>query len=516
MALKVKEAKTQKLFWDIWAENQNYLFNTCLIYTGRKYHDAQDLLSSVMCKARSKVNKKLLSTNPQSWFTRLIRNTYIDQYRRENCCELNISYIDCFEKIDSEYVAAPITPIDNLLQNELNQYIEISLQKIPPRRKHFTRLYFSGYSYADISNTYCISQDAVRKIIQFSREELRHIVDQYQNGHEAQEYVENKVEQKQYFSHLFSIKQSKKIHYLHFESGVPPNRLEQKEASLKKYLENYPYADEKRLSLAENLSSQGKVFDAVQNLKQLIINDFHHQRVYDLYIELLDLLNEKQEMIKIAEKASNNLSAPPPKFYAWVLIAQGLLEEAIDFIKANLCSNSANVSLRLLLIKVYSLMEQDIEAYHECEEIRKYNLFQPEIFPVHLKNKLTQEGLEQAKEYAQEQQAYDNTSVIASIYHLHFLLSENKDLTNKEVSALYIRLRKKAFWHPDFALIKALIELDKTSKILQRRCRDYPACVLSKYYLNMFSGSSTKTSPLNLQEKTHLSIVSIIHGKRRI
>ena len=321
MELKVKEAKTQELFWETWANNQNYLFNMCLIYTGRKYHDAQDLLSSVMYKACSKINKKLLSTNPQSWFTRLIRNTYIDQYRRENCCELNISYIDCFEKIDSEYVVAPMTPIDELLQNELNRYIEVSLQKIPPRRKHFTRLYFSGYSYADISQTYCVSQDAVRKIIQFSREELRHVVEQYQNGQQAQGYVEIQVDQKQYFTHLFSIRHSKKIHYLHLESGVSPNRLEQKEKSIKKYLENYPFADEKRLNLAENLSSQGKLLEAIQNLKQLILNDFHHQRVYELYIDLLDLLNEKQKIIDIAEKAMDNLSAPSPKFHAWVLRA---------------------------------------------------------------------------------------------------------------------------------------------------------------------------------------------------
>ena len=176
----------------------------------------------------------------------------------------------------------------------------------------------------------------------------------------------------------------------------------------------------------------------------------------------------------------------------------------------------ANVSLRLLLIKVYSLKEYDLEAYHECEEIRKYSSFQPEIFPYHLKNKLSKDGLELARAYAKEQQDNDGMSVIASIYYLHFLLSENKDLSNKEVSALYTRLRKKIFWHPDFALFKALIESDKTSKILQRRCRDYPSCVLSKYYLNVFSRYRTNASPLNLQEKIHLSIVSMIHEKRRI
>ena len=491
-------------FWCLWEDKKDFLYKLCFKYTGN-VHDAQDLLSEVMIKACKKVNEQILNDNAEGWLVRLVKNTYIDHYRHAYKRSIRISY-DCNGNRPENSEESPNTPIDEVFVKEIWQYIEKALEAIPPRRRHFTRLYFSGYSYKDICTGYGVTTEALRQMISLSRQELRNHLDIYYTGRALEKNKGDRL-----YSHVFKHRQNNQIHYYNFVSPVSPNRLKQKEAKLLKYIARHPQSDDRKFKLAVNLSSQGKINRSLKILREILRSNYISEEVYDLQIKLLSLLNRNQEIVKSTENAVGLFPESSCKFYAWRALANNQLDQAEKTLKTNIRKDSLDISLNLQLIKIYELRGKNIEAYSESEKVQYYYPWHPEIYACSLGNKLLFEGYTQAHMFAEDYYGHHPTSATACLNYLHFLVSSGYQMSDSELLPLFTNMRKKYFWHPDYTLIKALLTSNKKSKILMRRCADYPDCALSKHYLRHFTGSKISCPPLTSDERRHLSLIKLIH-----
>ena len=500
---------TEESFWKIWEENKQFLFNVCLFYTKRRFHDAQDLLSESMVKAMSTVKKQDLH-NPLAYLTQLIKNTFIDQYRRCQQKDFNLIYTEDYDTHEKPIHFGKQSPLDELLDRELHNHIQQSFSKIPPRRYNLTKLYFLGYSYADIADSFCVSQDTIRRMVHVSRSELKESIQNYHSGKVAQPQTNDTT----IYSHLVKYSNTGKAHYHNIVNTLPPIRLKQKELSIKNYLQANPYAVKRRYKLAVTLGSQGKFSEALRNLSELIVNDYHTEEVYDLLIRFSLLVSKRKQALHNTALAMKTLASPPPKFYAKQMLIKGQIYEAENYLKSTTLSDPSNIESRLLLAQVYEFSGKKFEAFKEYEAIHSECQSRPEMYSSHLHNKLIFDNRDQAEKLAEGHMECQPDSGLAIIYHLHFLISAGYDLSDQYIMGLLTRLKKLYNWHPDVALLKALMNPDKLSKILLRRCKDHTKCILSQHYLATFSDYKINVGNLSQQEKTHLSIVKMIHNKR--
>ena len=508
-----KRGTEKKKFWRVWQSYEDILFKKCLRYT-LNYHNAQDLLSDVMLKASEKFNKKLLKENPCGWLVKILKNTYIDQYRRSCKRQISIMYTDNEEGLDSKSDLTFSTPLDDIFEEELQKCIERSLQKMPPRRRHLTLLLISGYTYQYISKSYGINLEAVRQMMLLSRNEIRQEINLYQSDKDVDYAVESTYFQsKELYSHLLKYTQEDGyVHYHFLVNSLPSNRLQQKEATMCKYISLCRKPNDTKLKLAFNLSSQGRFDDVLVILKELIDDCFYSEELFELQIKLLFILDRKQEVFKAIDKAIKSLSSVHSKFYALWMLSQNNYRYAEKFLLDNIGKGYSDLDLRLLLVEVYELQNKTVEAYEEGEKIYTYSKYNPDIYLYHLKNKLLFDGYKEAHELAESQYTHDTMSGLNCIYYLHFLVNDNCLGTDKKLLALFNKVRKRFFWHPDFALVKAFLSPERTAKFLHRRCADYPNCALSRHYLALLTGFNDDVPKLSFQEKVHLSIVKMIYN----
>lgn len=504
--------KGQQNFWSLWEHHKDFLHSICNHYTGN-YHNAEDLLSDVMLKACTSIREQELPSNSKAWLRSLLKNTFIDKYRKGHKRKIHISYVNDIKIFDNEEVKTYSNPLGKIIEDEVYKLIESSIQKMPPLRKLLTRMYYSGYSYKEIAQSYEIKADNLRKMIQLSRHELLNDLKLYQNGDPVNAEIQN---DRKLFLHLIKIKHNQSQHYLNYVSYLPPNRLEQKENTIKKYLKTHPKSYDRQVRLVVNLCSQGKVYQALELLQALIMNNQHCEDVYKLTIKLLYLLDRKGEIAKYVCKAEGLSPLLSSSLYIWDLLAKGKLLQAEATLKANFKENSTNVNRRLQLIQLYDLQGKDLEAYTECEKIHIVYPGHPEIYLIHLENKFYFDGFYEACKFAEKEYKRHPESAIHCFFYLHFLLSEGSDLSKPDQITLFNHVRKKYFWHPDFSLLKAMLSPDKKVRILKRRCNDHPDCALSHYYFSEFTGCETELVELNSQEKTHISIIRMIYEEQRV
>ena len=513
MKIKRNERKLrqQKDFWDLWESKKRFLFGLSIAYT-KNYHDAQDLLSEVKIKASGKINKKILDENPNGWLVKILKNTYINQYRHDHKRQIKVTYI---EKEDLDYsldnFISP-TLLDEIYERELYACVESCLKRMPPRRRHITRLFLSGYKYREICNSYGLSLDAVRQMIKLSRNEISRKIESLHLETLVEEINEpSSSKNKRLYSHLIQYTEAGVTHSHFLVNFLPPGRLEQKAITLRKYISLHDHSSDRKLQLAFNLCSQGKLEEALIILETLRNTYYFCEDVFELQIKLLFILNRKEEAVKVAHQAIKNLSFNHCKFYAWCMLAQEHYTYAENFIKANIRSEIPEITLRLLLVRVYEFQGKAMEAYIESTKVYSLSNYNPDIFLFHLKNKLFFDGYKTARKFAEEQYNHDKMSAANCLYYLHFIVKENDLGTDKKSIALLNKVRKRYFWHPDFTLMKVFLNPEKTDKIIQRRCSDYPDCALSSHYYALLKDVKIDLPALSFQEKIHLHIVRMIY-----
>ncbi len=147
---------------------QANLLNFAYMLTSNR-DDAYDLLQDTTLKALDNREKYVDNTNFKGWVFTIMRNIFINNYRRiarsatvidqtEDCYHLNLSQDSGLESPDGSYTAAEITS---------------AINEFPEKYRVPFSMHVAGYKYNEIAEEMNLPLGTIKSRIFFARQELQ-------------------------------------------------------------------------------------------------------------------------------------------------------------------------------------------------------------------------------------------------------------------------------------------------------------------------------------------------------
>lgn len=147
---------------------QSNLLNFAYMLTSNR-DDAYDLLQDTILKALDNEAKYAENTNFKGWVFTIMRNIFINNYRRiarsatvidqtEDCYHLNLSQDSGLESPDGSYAAAEITS---------------AINEFPEKYRVPFSMHVAGYKYNEIADEMNLPLGTIKSRIFFARQELQ-------------------------------------------------------------------------------------------------------------------------------------------------------------------------------------------------------------------------------------------------------------------------------------------------------------------------------------------------------
>ena len=147
---------------------QANLLNFAYMLTSNR-DDAYDLLQDTTLKALDNREKYVDNTNFKGWVFTIMRNIFINNYRRiarsatvidqtEDCYHLNLSQDSGLESPDGSYTAAEITS---------------AINEFPEKYRVTFSMHVAGYKYNEIAEEMNLPLGTIKSRIFFARQELQ-------------------------------------------------------------------------------------------------------------------------------------------------------------------------------------------------------------------------------------------------------------------------------------------------------------------------------------------------------
>jgi len=132
--------------------------------------DARDLFQETVFKALKNKDKFSLGTNFKAWIMTLMRNTFINEYRRKKRHNVTSAPSDSFYfEATKENTSIRNLGTSNLEMEELDKMMNSIDQKL---RTPF-QMYYVGMSYQEISDELEVPLGTIKSRIFFARKELQ-------------------------------------------------------------------------------------------------------------------------------------------------------------------------------------------------------------------------------------------------------------------------------------------------------------------------------------------------------
>ena len=128
-------------------------------------NDAKDLFQETMLKAISKFHQFKPGTNLKAWVTTIMRNAYINQYRKNK--RRRAYSLDEFDR-DTYAPTAENMSESNMMSEEIMK----QLDTLRPNYKSLLQMIMSGYQYDQIAEHYQLPLGTVKSRIHLARKEL--------------------------------------------------------------------------------------------------------------------------------------------------------------------------------------------------------------------------------------------------------------------------------------------------------------------------------------------------------
>jgi len=143
------------------------VFNFCLKLLN-KQEDAEEVTQEVFIALWENREKIELNTSLSSYIYRIARNKIYNIYRKSFYVQAYLEYMNANDKKLESFTE------DEILYNELNRFLNITIDALPPRRKEVFELSrFEGLTYKEIAKRMKISENTVdvqiRKALGFLR-----------------------------------------------------------------------------------------------------------------------------------------------------------------------------------------------------------------------------------------------------------------------------------------------------------------------------------------------------------
>jgi len=130
--------------------------------------DAKDLCQETLLRALLYQDKYQMGTNLKAWLYTIMRNTFINQYRR-NKRQVRIQHPD---GIEIAYEAAGLAARNQGFERLRMKEILRALEAIPPAFRLSFELYYTGYKYAEIAQLLEEPLGTIKSRIHFARKAL--------------------------------------------------------------------------------------------------------------------------------------------------------------------------------------------------------------------------------------------------------------------------------------------------------------------------------------------------------
>lgn len=139
---------------------RDQLYKTALRLT-RSSEDAEDLLQETYLKAYRHYASFQPGTNLKAWLFKILKNTFINEYRRRKQLPAQVDFAELEETFESALAntdaTATRTPEDELLEHSLDGEVRTSLVALPHNYKVVVLLAdIEGYAYKEIADILAI------------------------------------------------------------------------------------------------------------------------------------------------------------------------------------------------------------------------------------------------------------------------------------------------------------------------------------------------------------------------
>ena len=134
--------------------------------------DAKDLVQETGCRAYNHKESFQIGSNFRAWLTTIMRNTFINDYRKRKRRNLY------FEPIETQHDAKLIT--GNQAESNLEmQQLSIYMNQMEDSFRVPFLLHYQGFKYDEISDQLDIPLGTVKSRIFFARKKLRNRIERF-------------------------------------------------------------------------------------------------------------------------------------------------------------------------------------------------------------------------------------------------------------------------------------------------------------------------------------------------
>ncbi|MCB9231179.1 MAG: sigma-70 family RNA polymerase sigma factor [Bacteroidia bacterium] len=302
--LHLSEGELQTVFWEIWAQEQGYLYSLCLKWMGNST-DAEDALSSAMIKAWEKLPQHYTEINNlKSWLSKVTYNHCMDLHRLAARRPGSHENIDEVLGREREGAGMAESPEDMIMRREMYSNLHRVIQTLPEALQQPMALRcFEDLPYRQIARELKLTPENARKRVQKARKMISEKMDQPEqraSGPEILQIPENttlravsgpsrEIPPFPPQPWRILVKQNGKATceafiFLHDK----PRRLEQKKSTLINYVAGHPGGWIKRLELGELCLAMGDWEEAWEEFSYVLQKrpDQHGIRAKLIYLAL--------------------------------------------------------------------------------------------------------------------------------------------------------------------------------------------------------------------------------------
>jgi RNA polymerase sigma-70 factor (ECF subfamily) len=155
-------------FSQILVNNETYLKPFAVTLT-RDNESAKDLLQETFYRALANKDKYYAGTNVKAWLYTIMRNIFINNYRRNSRLQTVFDHTENDYLIDNRQAATMNAAETNLQMKE----IQLAVYNLPEIFRSPFSLYFEGYKYNEISDLLKEPLGTIKSRIHFARKLLK-------------------------------------------------------------------------------------------------------------------------------------------------------------------------------------------------------------------------------------------------------------------------------------------------------------------------------------------------------
>ena len=155
---------------------QNYLEYFARKLTNNNIDDAQDLVQETMLKALLFREKFVHQTNFKAWLFTIMKNIFINNYRRNTKARTIIDTTDNMYYLNNTE-ESPVSPESELSEKEIRK----SIDDLEDDHRIPFEMHTQGFKYKEIAEELDISIGTVKSRIFFGRRKLMEKLDDFKN-----------------------------------------------------------------------------------------------------------------------------------------------------------------------------------------------------------------------------------------------------------------------------------------------------------------------------------------------